>query len=146
MRQRVVHSMSARLLDTHHFYLSLKTQAGTYPLHQLLLIHLPNSVEVEVEICSADIQPVGGASVASLTTRDSYIKEFVHGDFGRTKPNMCELLKTDTDILELDVEVTIRSDPACSWNVFRECCSTVCLVCLFVCQSVDVDWPPSIPE
>ncbi|XP_075871759.1 tRNA pseudouridine synthase Pus10 [Nelusetta ayraudi] len=74
VRQRVVHSMSARLLDTHHFYLSLKTQAGTY------------------------------------------IKEFVHGDFGRTKPNMCELLKTDTDILELDVE------------------------------SVDVDWPPSIPE
>uniref|UniRef100_A0A3Q3X8X6 tRNA pseudouridine synthase Pus10 n=1 Tax=Mola mola TaxID=94237 RepID=A0A3Q3X8X6_MOLML len=74
VRHRVIHSMSARFLDSHHFYLSLKTQAGTY------------------------------------------IKEFVHGDFGRTKPNMCELLKTDTDILELDVE------------------------------SVDVDWPPSIPE
>ncbi|XP_029912692.1 tRNA pseudouridine synthase Pus10 isoform X2 [Myripristis murdjan] len=74
VRQRLVHSMSTRLLDPHHFYLSLKTQAGTY------------------------------------------IKEFVHGDFGRTKPNLCELLKTDTDILELDVE------------------------------SVDVDWPPAIPE
>ncbi|KAM7009319.1 tRNA pseudouridine synthase Pus10 [Tautogolabrus adspersus] len=74
VRQRVIHSMNARFLDSHHFYLGLKTQAGTY------------------------------------------IKEFVHGDFGRTKPNLCELLKTDTDILELDVE------------------------------SVDVDWPPSIPE
>ncbi|KAG7464310.1 tRNA pseudouridine synthase Pus10 [Solea senegalensis] len=50
------------------------------------------------------------------TQAGTYIKEFVHGDFGRTKPNLCELLKTDTDILELDVE------------------------------SVDVDWPPAIPE
>lgn len=37
----------------------------------------------------------------------SYIKEFVHGDFGRTKPNLCDLLKTETDILELDVDVGI---------------------------------------
>ncbi|XP_038566180.1 putative tRNA pseudouridine synthase Pus10 [Micropterus salmoides] len=74
VRQRVIHNMNTRFLDSHHFYLGLKTQAGTY------------------------------------------IKEFVHGDFGRTKPNLCELLKTETDILELDVE------------------------------SVDVDWPPSIPE
>nr|XP_057930402.1 putative tRNA pseudouridine synthase Pus10 [Doryrhamphus excisus] len=74
VRQRVIHSMSTRFLDAHHFHLSLKTQAGTY------------------------------------------IKEFVHGDFGRTKPNLCQLLKTDTDILELDVE------------------------------SVDVDWPPALPD
>ncbi|XP_033823880.1 putative tRNA pseudouridine synthase Pus10 [Periophthalmus magnuspinnatus] len=74
VRPRVIHSMSSEYRDTHHFYLELKTQAGTY------------------------------------------IKEFVHGDFGRTKPNMCQLLQTETDILELDVE------------------------------SVDVDWPPPIPE
>ena len=35
----------------------------------------------------------------------SYIKEFVHGDFGRTKPNLGDLLNTETDILQLDVEV-----------------------------------------
>uniref|UniRef100_A0A672YZT3 tRNA pseudouridine(55) synthase n=1 Tax=Sphaeramia orbicularis TaxID=375764 RepID=A0A672YZT3_9TELE len=63
VRPRVIHSMTTRFLDPHHFYLGLKTQAGTY------------------------------------------IKEFVHGDFGRTKPNLCQLLKTETDILELDVEV-----------------------------------------
>ncbi|XP_072319651.1 tRNA pseudouridine synthase Pus10 [Eucyclogobius newberryi] len=74
VRPRMIHSMSAEYKDQHHFYLELKTQAGTY------------------------------------------IKEFVHGDFGRTKPNMCELLQTETDILELDVE------------------------------SVDVDWPPHVPE
>lgn len=57
----------------------------------------------ELRIASSN---VSGADVLTLTPADSYIKEFVHGDFGRTKPNMCELLKTDTDILELDVEVT----------------------------------------
>lgn len=35
----------------------------------------------------------------------SYIKEFVHGDFGRTKPNLGVLMETEVDILELDVEV-----------------------------------------
>ena len=35
----------------------------------------------------------------------SYIKEFVHGDFGRTKPNLGELLNSETDILQLDVKV-----------------------------------------
>ncbi|KAJ0051079.1 hypothetical protein NL108_012251, partial [Boleophthalmus pectinirostris] len=62
VRPRVIHSMSSEYKDPHHFYLGLKTQAGTY------------------------------------------IKEFVHGDFGRTKPNMCRLLQMETDILELDVE------------------------------------------
>jgi hypothetical protein len=38
-------------------------------------------------------------------TSDRYIKEFVHGDFGRTVPNMCSLLDVECDILTLDVEV-----------------------------------------
>ncbi|XP_054827574.1 tRNA pseudouridine synthase Pus10 [Eublepharis macularius] len=48
------------------------------------------------------------------TQAGTYIKEFVHGDFGRTKPNMGSLLGMTADILELDVE------------------------------SVDVDWPPAL--
>ncbi|XP_066468029.1 tRNA pseudouridine synthase Pus10 [Tiliqua scincoides] len=48
------------------------------------------------------------------TQAGTYIKEFVHGDFGRTKPNIGSLLGTTADILELDVE------------------------------SVDVDWPPAL--
>ncbi|KAJ7420139.1 putative tRNA pseudouridine synthase Pus10 [Pitangus sulphuratus] len=47
-------------------------------------------------------------------TVSSYVKEFVHGDFGRTKPNIGSLLNRTADILELDVE------------------------------SVDVDWPPTL--
>uniref|UniRef100_A0A3B4C9R8 tRNA pseudouridine(55) synthase n=1 Tax=Pygocentrus nattereri TaxID=42514 RepID=A0A3B4C9R8_PYGNA len=65
VRQRVIHSMSASYLDTHHFRLQLHTQAGTY------------------------------------------IKEFVHGDFGRTKPNLCALMESEVDILELDVEDSV---------------------------------------
>uniref|UniRef100_A0A8C3SSR2 tRNA pseudouridine synthase Pus10 n=1 Tax=Chelydra serpentina TaxID=8475 RepID=A0A8C3SSR2_CHESE len=50
------------------------------------------------------------------TQAGTYIKEFVHGDFGRTKPNIGLLLKRTADILELDVE------------------------------SVDVDWPPALND
>uniref|UniRef100_A0A670I6T2 tRNA pseudouridine synthase Pus10 n=1 Tax=Podarcis muralis TaxID=64176 RepID=A0A670I6T2_PODMU len=50
------------------------------------------------------------------TQAGTYIKEFVHGDFGRTKPNIGTLLGTTADILELDVE------------------------------SVDVDWPPALDD
>ena len=33
----------------------------------------------------------------------TYVKEFVHGDFNRTKPSLKTLLGVDTDILALDV-------------------------------------------
>ncbi|XP_075059962.1 tRNA pseudouridine synthase Pus10 [Mixophyes fleayi] len=50
------------------------------------------------------------------TQAGTYIKEFAHGDFGRTVPNIGSILKTTADILELDVE------------------------------SVDVDWPPALDD
>lgn len=37
------------------------------------------------------------------TQAGTYIKEFVHGDFGRTQPNVGTLLGCDADILSLDV-------------------------------------------
>jgi len=46
----------------------------------------------------------------------TYIKEFVHGDFGRTSPSLGILLKTECDILQLDV------------------------------LAVELDWPPSLDE
>ncbi|KAM7419862.1 hypothetical protein PAMA_016799 [Pampus argenteus] len=55
------------------------------------------------------------------TQAGTYIKEFVHGDFGRTKPNLCQLLQTDTDILELDVEVrhTGSSNNRSSYSMWK---------------------------
>ncbi|GFS76017.1 tRNA pseudouridine synthase Pus10 [Nephila pilipes] len=38
------------------------------------------------------------------TQAGTYVKEFVHGDFGRTTPNLGTVLDTTADILELDVE------------------------------------------
>jgi len=37
------------------------------------------------------------------TQAGTYIKEFVHGDFGRTMPSLGNLLQTECDILQLDV-------------------------------------------
>ena len=33
----------------------------------------------------------------------TYIKEFVHGDFGRTRPSLRDYLGAEVDIMELDV-------------------------------------------
>lgn len=38
------------------------------------------------------------------TEAGTYVKEFVHGDLGRTKPSISTLLGCPTDILELDCE------------------------------------------
>ena len=39
-----------------------------------------------------------------VTQAGTYIKEFVHGDLGRTKPNLGDLLGCETDIIQLDVK------------------------------------------
>lgn len=42
-----------------------------------------------------------------ITEAGTYIKEFVHGDFGRTQPNMSALLgNVPVDVLALDVTVS----------------------------------------
>lgn len=38
------------------------------------------------------------------TSAGTYVKEFVHGDFGRTVPNLCSILKQQVEIIDLDVE------------------------------------------
>ena len=38
------------------------------------------------------------------TSAGTYIKEFVHSDFGRTVPNLCSIMKQQVDIINLDVE------------------------------------------
>ena len=38
------------------------------------------------------------------TSAGTYIKEFVHSDFGRTVPSLCSILKQQVNIINLDVE------------------------------------------
>ncbi|OQR91567.1 tRNA pseudouridine synthase [Achlya hypogyna] len=45
------------------------------------------------------------------TSAGTYVKEFVHGDLGRTFPNVASLLGCDADILQLDVENLIDGQP-----------------------------------
>ena len=40
------------------------------------------------------------------TQAGTYVKEFVHGDFDRTVPNIAQILGCDVDIIALDVEVS----------------------------------------
>lgn len=37
------------------------------------------------------------------TQAGTYVKEFVHGDFGRTRPSLCDILNCEVDIVALDV-------------------------------------------
>ncbi|EFN79605.1 Putative tRNA pseudouridine synthase Pus10, partial [Harpegnathos saltator] len=37
------------------------------------------------------------------TQAGTYVKEFVHGDYGRTKPSLCDFLNAEVDIVALDV-------------------------------------------
>jgi tRNA pseudouridine synthase 10 len=38
-----------------------------------------------------------------VTSGGTYVKEFVHSDFNRTKPSIAEILGSRADILQLDV-------------------------------------------
>lgn len=56
----------------------------------------------------------GASSYFTLHLRTSagtYVKEFVHGDLGRTSPSVGSLLGCDADILELDVTDVLLADP-----------------------------------
>lgn len=47
------------------------------------------------------------------TQAGTYVKEFVHGDFGRTTPNISEILDTEVDIMALDVMAINLDWPKC---------------------------------
>ncbi|VDO72289.1 unnamed protein product [Onchocerca flexuosa] len=52
------------------------------------------------------------------TQAGTYVKEFVHGDFGRTRPSLADLLNVECgeiDILELDVEGVDMEWPPKYW-------------------------------
>lgn len=76
-RPRIIHSMRARLL-TEEEIAKLSERAPENLLQNLFVF---------------DIKTQAG----------TYIKEFIHGDFGRTKPNLSDLLGQRIDIAALDV-------------------------------------------
>ncbi|EFA10881.1 tRNA pseudouridine synthase Pus10 [Tribolium castaneum] len=61
----------------------------------------------EKEIYNMEARPVTGASslfeLDVLTQAGTYVKEFVHGDLGRTRPSLREIMGGYVDIIALDV-------------------------------------------
>lgn len=56
-----------------------------------------------LEVCKTETEESKAFILKMATQAGTYIKEFVHGDFGRTTPSLRDLLGTDVDILALDV-------------------------------------------
>lgn len=53
---------------------------------------------------ASDVSHIDDLFVLDVKTQaGTYVKEFVHGDFGRTKPSLCDILGADFDIVALDV-------------------------------------------
>ncbi|KAK8775779.1 hypothetical protein V5799_030878 [Amblyomma americanum] len=70
-----------------------------------------NLAERERTVYEMSLEPLEGVKdgehrfyLRITTQAGTYIKEFVHGDFGRTVPSLGTYLNMDADILELDVE------------------------------------------
>ncbi|XP_018366462.1 PREDICTED: putative tRNA pseudouridine synthase Pus10 [Trachymyrmex cornetzi] len=56
------------------------------------------------ELLSTTVESTDAFFVLDVKTQaGTYVKEFVHGDFGRTKPSLCDFLNTEVDIVALDV-------------------------------------------
>ncbi|ODM98233.1 putative tRNA pseudouridine synthase Pus10 [Orchesella cincta] len=83
------------------------------------VLHRRSLATRERSILSIKATPAKSPNLFKLrvqTQAGTYVKEFVHGDFGRTRPSVAEILECDADIVSLDVE------------------------------SVDFHWPPSIDD
>ncbi|KAJ8671178.1 hypothetical protein QAD02_002437 [Eretmocerus hayati] len=77
-RQRIIHEIRGRKLSEQELHRFDKFTRHTTDVHSLLMIDLK-------------------------TQAGTYIKEFIHGDFGRTTPSLSDILGSQLDILALDV-------------------------------------------
>ncbi|ESN95061.1 hypothetical protein HELRODRAFT_179923 [Helobdella robusta] len=102
-RTRTVHELKIDLINIHRFE------------------ELDDSDVFKVNTSVEDLKPVLNSDVISLfvlhltTQAGTYVKEFVHGDFSRTMPNLSTLLGCECDILQLDVaDVLLNWPPSLS--------------------------------
>ena len=69
------------------------------------VLHTRSAAVRERTVHSLSLRPINAhfAILDMTTAAGTYIKEFVHGDLGRTQPNLGTLLGGDADIIQLDV-------------------------------------------
>lgn len=86
--------------------------------------------------CSLKFFLIVGSSdlfhVAMQTQAGTYVKEFIHGDFGRTSPCLSSLVGADVDIFRLDVididldwPKKINSVPHPALNILNNCSNLI---------------------
>jgi tRNA pseudouridine synthase 10 len=98
-----------------HTDLIIQQKTPVRVLHRRSLLTRPRVVhELRCEQVETDEEKDGGSTLFTLHLRTSagtYVKEFVHGDLGRTNPSLGNLLGgVECDILELDVTDVLLGD------------------------------------
>ena len=81
-RPKTIYNLSTEWMSPNIFLLDMQTSAVA--LHLFLSLHRVESANIDL-------------------FQGMYVKEFVHGDFGRTVPNVCSLTGKTADIFQLDV-------------------------------------------
>ena len=98
---RALTESDLRRLTTTASGLTVQQKTPTRVLHRRTSATRPRVIH------DAKASAVAGAPKFFLlelnTQAGTYIKEFVHGDFGRTSPSVGEILGCEADILQLDV-------------------------------------------
>ena len=95
-RPKCIYRIETVLLNDHFFLMNLRTSAGTQGEGKGREAALVTSPCIQWPDFSAPVP-------LSLLSAGTYVKEFVHGDLGRTSPSVCSLLGCQADILQLDV-------------------------------------------
>ena len=69
------------------------------------VVHRRADLERHRTVRRIEVERVNGSEVVFVVEADSgtYIKELMHGDQGRTQPNVAELVGVPCEVLELDV-------------------------------------------
>lgn len=98
----------------------LKQRTPIRVLHRRSLATRERSI-FRMEICKAETDEPKAFVLKMATQAGTYVKEFVHGDFGRTSPSLRDLLGTEVDILALDVlDIELDWPPPVEYHTNQE--------------------------
>ncbi|KAK6182774.1 hypothetical protein SNE40_010384 [Patella caerulea] len=118
-----IHNLKEGELEKSKCYMALCWSSSTLTPENIQLINQLKTIEIQqktpLRVLHRRSQAVRSRMIYDISIKETkenyfklyistqagtYIKEFVHGDFGRTVPNLSSLLNVDCDILTLDVQ------------------------------------------
>ena len=89
-----------------------RTDLAVFQKTPVRVMHSRSLATREKKVHRLSLRPLNKrfAVLTIVTSAGMYIKEFVHGDLGRTSPSLSSLLQANTDILQLDVLDVLDGD------------------------------------